>query len=108
MFVFSSPDDFLYNLVTTSPSEARKQFKQTIKDEWNNSCCYCGSKHNLSLDHVIPKVKGGSDLKNNLVCACKSCNRDKAHSIMEDWYRNQDFFSEERLSKIKKWTNNDH
>lgn len=103
MFAFSSPDDFLYYLVTTSPSEAKKQFKQSIKDQWGNACCYCGNTKNLSLDHVIPKVKGGNDTKSNLVCACTSCNRDKAHSIMEDWYRNQPFFSEERLNKINQW-----
>ncbi len=106
MFVFSSPDDFLYYLVTTSPSEAKKQFKQSIKDQWGNACCYCGSTEKLSLDHVIPKVKGGLDTKNNLVCACTTCNKDKAHSPMEEWYRNQEFFSETRLSKINNWTNN--
>ena len=108
MFLFSSPDDYLFNLETTSPSEARRKWKTSIKEEWNYQCCYCGSKQNLSLDHIVPKIKGGTDDTSNLVCACVSCNRDKAHSIMEDWYRNQDFFSEERLSKIKKWTNNDH
>ena len=103
MYAFSCPDDFLFYLVTTSPSEAKKKFKQSIKDEWGNACCYCGSKDKLSLDHVVPKIKGGKDLRNNLVCACVSCNRDKGHSVMEEWYQNQSFFSEIRLNRINKW-----
>lgn len=104
MFAFSSPDDFLFYLKTTSPSEAKKIFKRTIKEEWNNTCCYCGNTDNLTLDHIIPKIKGGKDIKSNLVCACNSCNRRKGHSIMEDWYRSQEFFSEHRLNKIKNWS----
>ena len=104
MFAFSTPEDFLYNLITTSPTTARKQFKQAIKDEWNNTCCYCNSTGKMSLDHVIPINKGGKDIKSNLVCACPTCNRNKGHSSMEEWYRNQEFFSEEKLNKIKKWT----
>lgn len=105
MFLFSSPDDYLFNLETTSPSEARRKWKTSIKEEWNYQCCYCGSKQNLSLDHIVPKIKGGTDDTSNLVCACVSCNRDKAHQKMEDWYRSQPFFTTERFSEIINWKN---
>lgn len=41
------------------------------------TCQYCGkqySKNNLTVDHVIPRAKGGEDNWFNCVTACKSCN----------------------------------
>lgn len=46
----------------------------------HNTCQYCGKKFNtkeLTLDHVIPKKQGGTNLWTNLVCACVSCNSKK-------------------------------
>ncbi|NLX60684.1 MAG: HNH endonuclease [Phycisphaerae bacterium] len=43
----------------------------------NNRCQYCGRKFptsELSLDHVIPKSRGGGMTWENVVCACVSCN----------------------------------
>lgn len=42
-----------------------------------NRCQYCGRKFpssELSLDHVIPKSRGGTATWNNIVCACMACN----------------------------------
>lgn len=42
------------------------------------SCVYCGSSIEdgitLSLDHITPHSKGGTNLSNNLVTCCKRCN----------------------------------
>lgn len=43
------------------------------------TCAYCGDVAN-EVDHLIAKVKGGEDVLDNLVAACRSCNlrkRDK-------------------------------
>lgn len=40
-------------------------------------CQYCGHRFNtgrLSLDHVLPKSRGGPDTWENVVCACLHCN----------------------------------
>ena len=37
-------------------------------------CQYCGSKKQLTLDHVIPRSKGGKTNWTNLVTACHRCN----------------------------------
>lgn len=42
-----------------------------------HACCYCGSESNLSLDHVIPRNKLGSDSPENLLPACRHCNSAK-------------------------------
>mgnify|MGYP001453090743 CR=1 FL=1 len=43
-------------------------------------CQYCGKRYSsprLSLDHVLPKSRGGTDTWENIVCACLKCNVDK-------------------------------
>ena len=41
----------------------------------NYSCQYCGYKgDNLSIDHVIPRSRGGEDKWENVTTACISCN----------------------------------
>ena len=47
-------------------------------------CQYCGtSKTPLTIDHVIPKTKGGQDTWENLVCACVKCNNKKGNRSPE-------------------------
>lgn len=57
--------------------------KNTIYKRDNNTCQYCGSKSKLTLDHVIPKSKGGEDTWDNLVVACSSCNIKKGDKLLE-------------------------
>ena len=45
-----------------------------------NQCQYCGNHFNadkLTLDHVVPKSRGGDNSWTNLVAACKKCNQKK-------------------------------
>lgn len=42
-----------------------------------HSCQYCGSKKKLTLDHVIPRSKGGKHTWDNVVTACERCNSKK-------------------------------
>jgi 5-methylcytosine-specific restriction endonuclease McrA len=42
-----------------------------------NLCQYCGRRfpnHQLSLDHVTPRSRGGTTTWDNVVCACLKCN----------------------------------
>ena len=44
----------------------------------SNQCQYCGKiDSHLTIDHVIPKAKGGKDTWENLVSACNKCNNKK-------------------------------
>lgn len=48
-------------------------------------CAYCGrSDLPLTIDHVIPKSKGGTDTWENLVCACTICNNKKGDRSPEE------------------------
>ncbi|MGC8654298.1 MAG: HNH endonuclease, partial [Candidatus Kryptoniota bacterium] len=43
-----------------------------------NRCQYCGRGDlPLTVDHIIPKTRGGEDSWENLVCACIRCNNKK-------------------------------
>ena len=42
-----------------------------------HTCQYCGSKKQLTLDHVIPKAWGGQHTWDNVVAACSPCNSQK-------------------------------
>ena len=49
----------------------------------NFKCQYCGSKDNLTIDHVVPRSKGGGTNWKNLITACKNCNAKKGDSTPE-------------------------
>jgi len=49
-----------------------------------NKCQYCGSTKNLTIDHVIPRSKGGDDTWQNLVTACTKCNTRKGSKLLEE------------------------
>jgi 5-methylcytosine-specific restriction enzyme A len=47
-------------------------------------CYYCGRQvgaHALTMDHLVPIVRGGRSTKGNLVPACKECNNAKRHRL---------------------------
>jgi 5-methylcytosine-specific restriction endonuclease McrA len=46
-------------------------------------CQYCGSKRHLTIDHVIPKSKGGQTVWTNLITACNRCNVNKGDKTPE-------------------------
>ena len=41
------------------------------------ACYYCGHGDNLTVDHLVPLVRGGPDEADNLIWACRSCNSSK-------------------------------
>ena len=103
MVPLHSPKDYLFNLHTSSKSEAKRLWRQNIKDAWNHECAYCESKDDITLDHVIPQCKGGLDIKTNVIACCHSCNQSKGHIPWKEWYSNQLFFTEEKKSAIIDW-----
>ena len=51
----------------------------------NYTCQYCSLQNkSLTIDHVIPKFRGGQDNWDNLVAACKKCNQKKGEHTPEE------------------------
>lgn len=46
-------------------------------------CGYCGSKKNLTIDHIIPRSKGGNNSWTNLITCCNRCNNLKDNKTPE-------------------------
>ena len=103
MGILHSSKAYVFNLRTTSSAEAKRLWRRDIKEKWNWQCAYCGDKDNLTIDHIVPRCKGGSDFTKNVVCCCSKCNQRKGHEPWEDWYFNQDFFTMSRYNKIQDW-----
>lgn len=103
MVYYDSPDDYLFNLETTNTGEAKRLWRESIKERWDHKCAYCGSEDNITLDHIQPRSQGGTDSIHNVICACFVCNQDKGHNLWSEWYLNQFFFTEERTQKIIDW-----
>lgn len=49
------------------------------------TCVYCGATDALSLDHLIPRLRGGEDAADNLVTACRPCNSSKGGRDVLEW-----------------------
>jgi hypothetical protein len=95
--------DYLFNLETTNKADAKRMWRQSIKDQWEHKCAYCESEENITLDHIIPQCKGGLDVKINVVACCHSCNQSKGYDHWKLWYVQQDFYSEDKFNKIEEW-----
>ena len=48
-----------------------------------NTCQYCGATTKLTIDHVVPRSRGGDASWENLVVACSSCNTKKGNRLLE-------------------------
>ncbi|TAE75363.1 MAG: HNH endonuclease [Bacteroidetes bacterium] len=51
--------------------------RQNIFKRDGGKCQYCGTTHDLTLDHVLPRSRGGKSSWENLATACKPCNSRK-------------------------------
>jgi 5-methylcytosine-specific restriction endonuclease McrA len=66
----------------------RPRVKLTRREVFNrdaHTCQYCGHQsHDLTLDHVLPRHRGGGHSWENLVTACKTCNHRKGSRTPEE------------------------
>ncbi len=58
--------------------------RQNIFKRDNHECQYCSTSEDLTLDHVMPKSRGGRTSWDNLITACKRCNSRKGDFTPEE------------------------
>jgi hypothetical protein len=99
--------DYLYNLEAMTRKEAKRLWRQSIREAWGNRCAYCDStpidSKSLTVDHVKAKSRGGEDTTRNCIPACADCNHSKGSEEWLLWYRRQYFYSELNERRIKNW-----
>lgn len=99
--------DLLFDLSCLQKRFAKKRFRKQIFEDWG-CCAYCGKENPTTLDHVIPKARGGSTTKGNLVACCGDCNLSKAHRDVFEWWRAQSFWTLERETALFVWLTEHH
>jgi hypothetical protein len=72
-----------YVKIPFSKIATHKPSKNAIYRRDAYKCQYCGSTKHLTIDHIIPKSKGGGDSWLNLVVACSHCNTKKGDKYLE-------------------------
>lgn len=73
----------LYNYVRV-PYKGISLTRQNIMRRDRNQCQYCGSTRNLTLDHLLPRSRGGQSTWYNLITACSRCNSLKGDRTPEE------------------------
>jgi 5-methylcytosine-specific restriction endonuclease McrA len=69
------------------PHQTRALSRKNILLRDRNSCQYCGivlASAELTLDHVIPRSRGGLSTWENLVACCHACNRKKGNHLIHE------------------------
>lgn len=67
------------------PKPRLKLSRKEVFSRDGYTCQYCGKlTKELTLDHVVPKSRGGKHSWDNLVSACKSCNHRKGGKSPEE------------------------
>ncbi|MCH7403411.1 HNH endonuclease [Belliella kenyensis] len=72
--VFSYPAVLRLNEYKNIPFRGVLLNRNNLFRRDKGTCQYCGSKKNLTIDHVIPRSKGGKTNWTNLTTACNRCN----------------------------------
>ncbi len=92
--VRSVSDVFIIPKVIRLINHVKKIYNQVIKFSKTNVflrdkyiCSYCGKKlqkAEATIDHILPKSKGGKDSWKNCVTSCSLCNSKKGNNTPED------------------------
>ena len=73
------------------------ELREYLLEKFNHTCVYCDARDViLNVEHVIARVRGGSDRVSNLVTSCKPCNLDKGARSIEEFLKNDP----QRLARI--------
>ncbi len=100
-------------IITATDEEIRRErgkARALRKTRWwqqriaKGLCHYCRRRFapaELSMDHIVPIVRGGKSTRGNLVPVCKECNNKKKYLLPMEWEEYLKNVSEEPEEKKK-------
>ncbi|GLI37098.1 HNH endonuclease [Geobacter hydrogenophilus] len=86
-----------YFIVEVSEQEVKREkekARELRRSQWwknriaRGICHYCGEifpSEELTMDHLVPIVRGGKSTRGNVVPACKECNNRKKYLLPVEW-----------------------
>lgn len=74
----------IVNRRTIRRNYSNKDFRVFILTRDHNTCYFCGL-YGDTIDHLLPRAKGGHTTPANCVCACNLCNQTKADQYVEEF-----------------------
>jgi 5-methylcytosine-specific restriction endonuclease McrA len=84
---FKIPSVIVLKTVVKFISTGIRPSRNNILWRDKNQCQYCGvieSPRDMTIDHVIPRSRGGENTWSNLVTCCKKCNQKKGNRTPEE------------------------
>ena len=84
------------------PKLKARRWRKSLHTFTERSCIYCG-KTSKSIDHILPRSRGGQTVTENCVPACLACNGNKSNTEAFYWYRQQHFYDPRRAMAIRAW-----
>ena len=84
------PDPFFVEVSQEQVRREREKARELRASQWwkrkraAGICHHCGGKFppkELTMDHLVPVIRGGKSNKGNLVPSCKDCNSRRKHSL---------------------------
>lgn len=87
-------DFFISDISEEELRRERAKARELRQSQWwkrkrgEGVCYYCRKKvqpAEITMDHIVPLIRGGRSTKGNLVPACKECNNKKRHMLPIEW-----------------------
>jgi 5-methylcytosine-specific restriction protein A len=85
---------FISEVTEEEIRRAKAKARELRKTQWWKRkcafgiCYYCQKKFNpkdLTMDHIVPIIRGGKSTKGNVVPVCKECNDKKKYLLPVEW-----------------------
>ena len=86
----ADPDAFLVPVTEEDMRRERRKARELRNSQWwknrtsKGFCAHCGERfpaRELTMDHLVPVIRGGKSTRGNVVPSCKPCNNARKHSL---------------------------
>ena len=87
-------EPFISNVTEEEIRREKAKARELRQTQWwkrkrgQGVCHYCGKKFNpaeLTMDHIVPLIRGGKSTKGNVAPVCKECNNKKKYLLPMEW-----------------------